>query len=151
MGYEKLEQVLRDRGISKCALAMKCGIPPSALYNALNGKIVIWPKYKKSISDYLGMTEEELFEKKHSLWISCSEKLPKLSNDVTEGGKYKEVDLWLESDPVLVYSDESKRIYTAILSAYDSLEEKNWINTENLDTIQCITHWMPLPNPPEEV
>ncbi len=58
-----LEQVLHDRGLSKCALAMKCGIAPSALYNALNGKTVMWPKYKKSISDFLGMSEEELFGK----------------------------------------------------------------------------------------
>lgn len=149
MAYEKLKKEIEKRGLPKCALAMKCGINPSALYNALNGKTAMWPKYKKSISDFLGMSEEELFIEECGPWIKCSYRLPELINDVK--GEYTDVELWLESDPVLVYSDSSERIQVAILSAFDTLDEKDWINVENLETITCVTHWMPLPNRPEEV
>lgn len=92
----------------------------------------------------------EQIENKYSHWISCSEKLPELVNDIKEeyDGDVEEIDIWLESDHVLVYSDTSERIYIAVLSAYDTLEEKNWINVENLETVTNVTHWTPLPKTP---
>lgn len=64
--YNKLIQELKSRELSKYRLAMECHIPPSILYSALNGKMILWPKYKKAISAYLSISEAVLFgEEEH--------------------------------------------------------------------------------------
>ncbi|MFI3226998.1 MAG: helix-turn-helix transcriptional regulator [Clostridia bacterium] len=57
----KLLEILSERNISKLQLALKCEIPSHHLYNAINGKTPFYPKYKKAICNYLGMSERELF------------------------------------------------------------------------------------------
>ena len=57
----QLLKVLEERKMSKLQLAMTTGIAPHYLYNAINGKMPFYPKYKKAIADYLQMDEQELF------------------------------------------------------------------------------------------
>ena len=57
----KLLKVLEERKISKLQLALNAGIAPHYLYNAINGKMPFYPKYKKAIAEYLQMDESELF------------------------------------------------------------------------------------------
>lgn len=57
----QLLKVLEERKLSKLQLALNVGIAPHYLYNALNGKMPFYPKYKKAIADYLQMDEQELF------------------------------------------------------------------------------------------
>lgn len=59
----QLLKVLEERKMSKLQLALNAGIAPHYLYNAINGKMPFYPKYKKAIADYLQMDEIELFEK----------------------------------------------------------------------------------------
>lgn len=59
----RLLEVLEERKISKLQLALNAGIAPHYLYNAINGKMPFYPKYKKAIAEYLKMDENELFEK----------------------------------------------------------------------------------------
>ena len=57
----QLLKVLEERKISKLQLALNAGIAPHYLYNAINGKMPFYPKYKKTIAEYLQMDESELF------------------------------------------------------------------------------------------
>ena len=57
----QLLRVLEERKISKLQLALNAGIAPHYLYNAINGKMPFYPKYKKAIAEYLQMDESELF------------------------------------------------------------------------------------------
>ncbi len=61
MKFTKLLKVLEERKMSKTQLAMKAGVIPSHLYNAINGKEPFYPKYKKAIAAYLQIDERELF------------------------------------------------------------------------------------------
>lgn len=57
----KLLDELNKRNISKLQLALNAGIAPHYLYNALNGKMPFYPKYRRKISEFLGIDEAELF------------------------------------------------------------------------------------------
>lgn len=57
----KLLEIIKERKISKLQLAMKAGVVPSDLYQAINGKIPFYPKWKHLIAEYLQMSEDELF------------------------------------------------------------------------------------------
>lgn len=57
----QLLKVLEERKISKLQLALNAGIAPHYLYNAINGKMPFYPKYKKAIAEYLQVDESELF------------------------------------------------------------------------------------------
>ena len=57
----QLLKVLEERKMSKLQLAMNTGIAPHYLYNAINGKMPFYPKYKEAISEYLQIDEQELF------------------------------------------------------------------------------------------
>ena len=57
----QLLKVLEERKISKLQLALHAGIAPHYLYNAINGKMPFYPKYKKAIAEYLQVDESELF------------------------------------------------------------------------------------------
>lgn len=59
----KLLRILSERGISKLHLAQECRISPSYVYDVTNGKRVAYPRFKREVANYLGMTEEELFGK----------------------------------------------------------------------------------------
>lgn len=61
MKYETLEQVMRERNISKRRLAIEAGIVPQSLYAALSGKVVFWPGWRQRVAEVLGVPEAELF------------------------------------------------------------------------------------------
>ena len=60
--YDKLKNVLDEKGISMYRLAKLSNIASPDLYSALSGKKVLFPNWKKRISEALEMPEEELFE-----------------------------------------------------------------------------------------
>lgn len=57
----KLEQILKERYMSRNQLAVNAGITPSDLYSAISGKKAFFPGWRKRIADYLQMEEEEVF------------------------------------------------------------------------------------------
>jgi len=57
----KLEKVLMEHGISKLRIALSAGVPPSDLYQALNGKKPLYPMWRKRIANTLQMNEDDLF------------------------------------------------------------------------------------------
>ena len=57
----KLLTVLKEKNLSKLQLALKAGIAPSDLYCALNRKKPFYPMWKNRISEYLQISEDELF------------------------------------------------------------------------------------------
>lgn len=58
-----LKRVLKERNITAYRLALECKIALPDIYQALNGKKTMFPRWKKSIAEYLKMSEEELFER----------------------------------------------------------------------------------------
>lgn len=60
--YEKLKEVITEKGITTNKLAHISNIASQDLYNAFNGKKRIYPNWKKRISQALEIPEEELFE-----------------------------------------------------------------------------------------
>ena len=64
LDMEKLLSALKEREISKLQLALAVGISPSTLYSAINGKVPFYPKYKRTISKYLGIDEAVLFSER---------------------------------------------------------------------------------------
>lgn len=58
---EKLKGILAERGISAYRLAKDCGIASQNIYNCLSGKQYVYPKWRQKISEYLGLSEEEIF------------------------------------------------------------------------------------------
>ena len=60
--YEKLKTILKDRGLSVNKLAFRAEIANTSLYNALAGKIPMYPRWKKRISEFLELPEEEIFD-----------------------------------------------------------------------------------------
>lgn len=57
-----LLEILETKGISKLQLACKCGMATTDLYSAINGNKPFYPKWRKSISDFLGVDEELIFD-----------------------------------------------------------------------------------------
>lgn len=60
--YNKLLGTLQERNISRNRLARECNITPSDLYSALKGEKRMFPRWRKSISEYLDVDETILFE-----------------------------------------------------------------------------------------
>ena len=58
---EKILKALRERGMSKLALAKATGITPSDFYSALNGRKPFYPKYRRAVAEYFGVDELDLF------------------------------------------------------------------------------------------
>lgn len=59
--YEKLTEELKTRNITKYKLHKITGIAKCDIYNAINGKIPMYPGWKKKIAEALGKAEEDLF------------------------------------------------------------------------------------------
>ena len=57
----QLQQILKEREMSRLQLALKSNIAPSDLYSALSGKKPIYPGWKKRIAECLQVDEAELF------------------------------------------------------------------------------------------
>lgn len=60
--YEKLREVIAEKGITTNKLARMTNIASQDLYNAYSGKKRIYPNWKKRIAEALDVPEEELFE-----------------------------------------------------------------------------------------
>lgn len=58
-----LKKILKERDISAYRLAKECHIAPCDIYQALNGKKPMFPRWRKSISNFLQMDEKQLFER----------------------------------------------------------------------------------------
>jgi predicted transcriptional regulator len=56
-----LIKVLKERNLSKLQLALETKIAPADLYCAINGKKPFYPAWRRRISEYLKVSEEELF------------------------------------------------------------------------------------------
>lgn len=64
MEEKKLKRILKEKGITAYRLAMECHIATPDMYMAINGKKPMFPKWRKAISEYLNVPEQELFESK---------------------------------------------------------------------------------------
>lgn len=60
--YERLREVIAEKGITTNKLARMTNIASQDLYNAYSGKKRIYPNWKKRIAEALDVPEEELFE-----------------------------------------------------------------------------------------
>ena len=84
-----------------------------------------------------------------SEWISVKDKLPEMTEEVTEVDGDREHTLWYESKPVLVFDetvyDETSRMQTAVLT-----DDGDWLTTFDEKRLENVTHWMPLPAEPED-
>jgi len=58
-----LKRILKERNITPYRLARDCKIALPDIYQALNGKKQMFPRWKKSIAEYLQMPEDALFER----------------------------------------------------------------------------------------
>lgn len=61
MKHENVKRVLSERGLSIRKCAAEIGISQPDLCNAINGVKPMYPKYRRLLSDYLGIDEEVLF------------------------------------------------------------------------------------------
>lgn len=82
-------------------------------------------------------------------WISTKDELPEMTEEVTEVNGDREYTLWYESKPVLVFDktiyDETGRKQTAVLT-----DDSSWLTTFDEKRLENVTHWMPLPDDPQE-
>lgn len=102
---------------------------------------------RKSGSNLAKFFPEEAFGAK--AWISVKDKLPEMTEEVTEVDGDREYTLWYESKPVLVFDetvyDETSRMQTAVLT-----DDGDWLTTFDEKRLENVTHWMPLPDEPKD-
>lgn len=63
MEQVKLKEVLKERNISAYKLAIECHIATPDMYQAINGKKTMFPKWKRAISEYLKLADDFWDEK----------------------------------------------------------------------------------------
>lgn len=120
----------------------------------------------KRLEKYTGMNFDELFyddsikeepgENNRDQWIRVTEQLPELTWKETEEGGI--IERWGVSDDVLVLAKDADGGKYIVKGFYEDdtpvLGEKHtdWVfNTlEVIPESAKVTHWMPLPNPPED-
>ena len=82
-------------------------------------------------------------------WINVKDKLPEMTEEVTEVDGDREYTLGYESKPVLVFDktidDENSRMQTAVLT-----DDSDWLTTFDEKRLENVTHWMPLPDEPKD-
>ena len=82
-------------------------------------------------------------------WINVKDKLPEMTEEVTEVDGDREYTLWYESKPVLVFDktmyDENSRMQTAVLT-----DDSEWLTTFDEKRLENVNHWMPLPDEPKD-
>lgn len=83
-----------------------------------------------------------------SVWIKAADRLPELHEDVFEGEPF------LVSEPVLVAYNNGEYlvcVYEKDGSADNGPAEfEGWVSAFDSFIPTTVTHWMPLPDPPEE-
>lgn len=57
----KLKEILAEKEISQNQLARGAEMPQSAVNMIVNAKLVPYPGYRKKISEFLGLPENEVF------------------------------------------------------------------------------------------
>lgn len=57
----KLEEILKEKNLSKLQLALSTQIAPCDLYCAINGKKPFYPKWRKKVAEFVNVSEQELF------------------------------------------------------------------------------------------
>lgn len=62
MSQAKLKALLKERDITGAQLSRECGITQSTVYNIIAGRQYVWPKWRRKISEYLEVPQEELFD-----------------------------------------------------------------------------------------
>ena len=65
-------------------------------------------------------------------WIKAEERLPERNNEV------------------LIYLPEYDIVEMAALFSYPSMNSREWVQNEDAYKLNEVSHWMPLPEPPEE-
>lgn len=82
-------------------------------------------------------------------WIGVKDKLPEMTEKVTEIDGDREYTLWYESKPVLAFDettfDERSRIQAAVLT-----DDGVWLTTFDERRLENVTYWMPMPELPKE-
>lgn len=73
-------------------------------------------------------------------WISVNERLPETTHTMSCGNKYSEDVLVTDGEDCYVANLEAVRPF---------FEVKVWAITQSDVEINGVTHWMPLPPPPE--
>jgi hypothetical protein len=58
---KRFEEILASRNMNKSKLSFATGITANVLYQAISGRMTIYPKWRKKISEVLGTEESELF------------------------------------------------------------------------------------------
>ena len=57
----KVEEIMREKNLSKMRVSLNAGINPPDFYQALNGKKPFFPAWRKRVSEALEISEDELF------------------------------------------------------------------------------------------
>ena len=66
MAYPEVKrQITEVKRVSVARCSREIGLNQTDLCNALNGRIPMYPKYKRLLSGYLGISEEILFSDNH--------------------------------------------------------------------------------------
>lgn len=55
-------KIRKEKGLTRWALAKKANLDPATLYRIEKNQIVVYPSWRKRISEALGVSETELFE-----------------------------------------------------------------------------------------
>lgn len=114
----------------------------------------IYSEYDKgvaldAVADLVLALAKQLENAPSAAWTSVKDKLPEMTEEVTEVDGDREYTLWYESKPVLVFDetvyDETSRMQTAVLT-----DDGDWLTTFDEKRLENVTHWMPLPAEPED-
>lgn len=65
--FKNLEKELKKRKWSRNKLGLEAKISPSSISQALNGKMPLFPNWKKRISEALEVSEAELFPENENI------------------------------------------------------------------------------------
>lgn len=82
-----------------------------------------------------------------SNWISVNERLPDLHPDVWQDGD--ELVPFNVSDPVLCFYNGGEYV-VAVFENDSGTAYTGWTSVADGANLRTVTHWMPLPAPPEE-
>ena len=86
----------------------------------------------------------ERIERKNGGWISVKDRLPERPPDY-----FKEGHWWMVSGEDFIVADADGKVYEAHWTYGCSANNYFWY-VNSLTPLKNITHWMPLPKPPEQ-